>query len=136
MQHDAFIGQVQARARLDSRGAAERVTRASLETLGERVPSPVAEKAAAQLPHEIGEHLRRVAHAPDHRPSGEHMTQHDFFARVAERAGAKYPKAIFEARCVVEIANEATHGAFAHDIRPSLDSDLERILFEIGDQRS
>jgi hypothetical protein len=85
MRHDAFIGQVQARARLDSRGSAERVTRASLETLGERVPSTVAEKAAAQLPHEIGEHLRRVAHAPGEPFTGERMTQADFFTRVAER---------------------------------------------------
>ncbi|MET8246472.1 DUF2267 domain-containing protein [Streptomyces sp. NPDC005202] len=133
MQHDAFIGQVQARARLGSRGAAERVTRASLETLGERVPSTVAEKAAAQLPHEIGEHLRRVAHAPDKPPVGEHMSQRDFFSRVAERAGAKYPKAIHEARCVVEVANEAAHGAFATDIRPSLDRELERVLFAGSD---
>ncbi len=38
MQHDAFIGQVQARARLSSRGEAESATRATLETLGERMP--------------------------------------------------------------------------------------------------
>lgn len=38
MQHDELIGQVQARARLDSRGAAERATRAVLETLAERLP--------------------------------------------------------------------------------------------------
>jgi uncharacterized protein (DUF2267 family) len=129
MQHDAFIGQVQARARLDSRGSAERVTRASLETLGERVPSTVAEKAAAQLPHEIGEHLRRVAHAPGEPFTGERMTQADFFTRVAERAGTSDPKAIHEARCVIEVADEATNGALGTDVRPSLDAELESVLF-------
>jgi uncharacterized protein (DUF2267 family) len=33
MKHDEFIGQVQHRARLSSRGATERATRATLETL-------------------------------------------------------------------------------------------------------
>ncbi|WP_367319063.1 DUF2267 domain-containing protein [Streptomyces sp. HUAS ZL42] len=129
MQHDAFIGQVQSRARLDSRGAAERATRASLETLGERVPSTVAEKAAAQLPHEIGEHLRRVAHAPGEPFTGERMSQEEFFVRVAERAGTTYPKAIHEARCVIEVADEATGGSLAQQIRPSLDADLGSVLF-------
>ncbi len=129
MQHDAFIGQVQDRARLDSRGAAERITRASLETLGERVPSTVAEKAASQLPHEIGEHLRRVAHAPGEPFTGERMTSQDFFARVAERAGTSYPKAIHEARCVIEVADEATEGTLGSQVRPSLDADLDSVLF-------
>ncbi|MER5748775.1 MULTISPECIES: DUF2267 domain-containing protein [unclassified Streptomyces] len=129
MQHDAFIGQVQARARLDSRGAAERATRASLETLAERVPPTVADKAASQLPHEIGEHLRRVAHAPDEPANGHHMNQHAFFTRVAKRAGTTYPKAVHEARCVIEVAEEATAGALGRKIRPSLDHELGKTLF-------
>ncbi|MFG2026581.1 DUF2267 domain-containing protein [Streptomyces sp. NPDC048825] len=129
MQHDAFIGQVQARARLDSRGAAERVTRASLETLAERVPASVAEKAAAQLPQEVGEHLRRVAYTPGEPYTGIRMDREEFFNRVAERAGTSYPKAIHEARCVIEVATEATEGALATQIRPALDDDLAEVLF-------
>jgi uncharacterized protein (DUF2267 family) len=60
MQHDEFIGLVQNRARLSSRGDAERATRAVLETLGERIPEGLAGNLAAQLPHAIGEHLRRT----------------------------------------------------------------------------
>ncbi len=37
MKHDEFIGRVQHYARLPSRGDAERATRATLETLGERL---------------------------------------------------------------------------------------------------
>jgi uncharacterized protein (DUF2267 family) len=129
MQHDVFIGQVQARAHLDSRGAAERATRASLETLAERVPAPVAEKAATQLPHEIGEHLRRVAYAPDEAFTGERMSQEDFFTRIASRAGTTYPKAIHEARCVIEVAEEATGGALGKQVRPSIDDGLGSVLF-------
>jgi uncharacterized protein (DUF2267 family) len=129
MQHDAFIGQVQDRARLDSRSAAERATRASLETLAERVPATVAEKAASQLPQEIGEHLRRVAYTPGEPFTGIRMDKQEFFARVAQRAGTTYPKAMHEVRCVIEVATEATDGTLAAQIRPALDDDLAEILF-------
>jgi uncharacterized protein (DUF2267 family) len=129
MQHDAFIGQVQARARLGSRGAAETATRASLETLAERVPAPVAENVAAQLPHEIGEHMRRVTHAPDEPHTGMRMTRKEFFQRVAERANAPVPKAVHEARCVIEVADEATNGTLGAKIRPALDAELADTLF-------
>ena len=56
MEHDEFIGQVQHRARLGSRGDAERATRATLETLAERIADGAANNLAAQLPNEIGEH--------------------------------------------------------------------------------
>ena len=47
MQHDEFIAQVQARARLSSRGDAERATRATLETLAERLAGGLRDKLAA-----------------------------------------------------------------------------------------
>jgi uncharacterized protein (DUF2267 family) len=55
MRHDEFIGEVQHRVKLPSRGDAERATRATLETLGERLGAP--DNHAAQLPPEIGRHL-------------------------------------------------------------------------------
>ncbi len=129
MRHDAFIGQVQARAHLDSRGAAEEATRASLETLAERIPVTVAEKAAAQLPREIGEHLLRVAYAPGEPFTETRMSPPEFFERVAMRAHCTYPKAQHEARCVIEVADEATDGALGRQIRPALDEELESVLF-------
>lgn len=50
MDHDRFIGQMEDRARLDSRRSAERATRATLETLGERLDAGAAGNLAAQLP--------------------------------------------------------------------------------------
>ncbi|MFP8962181.1 DUF2267 domain-containing protein [Streptomyces nanhaiensis] len=129
MRYDTFLGQVQARARLDNPGAAETATRASLETLAERVPATVAEKLAAQLPREVGEHLRRVAYAPDEPASGMRMSPQEFFDRVAQRASADRPKAMHEARCVIEVVDEATGGACSAKIRPSLDDELARVLF-------
>jgi uncharacterized protein (DUF2267 family) len=57
MQHDHFIGQVQNRAQLPTRGDAERITRVVLETLGEQLDDGGARHLAAQLPAEIGRHL-------------------------------------------------------------------------------
>ncbi|WP_369207297.1 DUF2267 domain-containing protein [Streptomyces sp. PU-14G] len=129
MQHDEFIGQVQARAHLNSRGAAEAGTRATLETLAERIPAPMAEKLAAQLPTELGEHLRRVEFAPDEPVTGVRMDRHEFFDRVARRARTDPPKAVHEARTVVELLEEATQGALTERIRQSLDEELASVLF-------
>ncbi|MBO8196938.1 DUF2267 domain-containing protein [Streptomyces smyrnaeus] len=129
MQHDEFIGQVQARAHLDSRGAAEAGTRATLETLAERIPASLADHLAAQLPTELGEHLRRVEYAPDVPQTGVRMTRQEFFGRVAQRAGADPPKAVHEARTVVELLEEATQGSVTEHIRQSLDEELASILF-------
>ncbi|MDB1090118.1 DUF2267 domain-containing protein [Streptomyces sp. ACA25] len=129
MQHDEFVGQVQARARLSSRGAAETAIRASLETLAERIQAPLAENLAAQLPREIGENLRRVAKAPGSPDTGVRMSRQEFFDRVADRAGAHGPKAMHEARCVIEVVGEATEGHVLDHVRQSLDEELARILF-------
>lgn len=47
MQHDEFIGLVQNRACLSSRGDAERASGATLETLAERVPEGLVGNLAA-----------------------------------------------------------------------------------------
>lgn len=129
MQHDEFIGQVQARAHLGSRGAAETATRATLETLAERVPATLAENLAAQLPMEIGEHLHRIDYAPDEPRTGVRMDRQEFFDRIAQRAGADGPKAVHEARCVMEVMGEATQGSLADHIRQSIDHELADVLF-------
>ncbi|MGC9540541.1 DUF2267 domain-containing protein [Streptomyces sp. UG1] len=129
MQHDTFIGQVQARAHLDSRGTAEAATRATLETLAERIPASLADNLAAQLPPEIGEHLRRVATAPDQPDTGIRMSYDDFLDRVAQRAGENKAKATHEARTVMEVVGEATQGRVTDKVRQALDDDLAHVLF-------
>ncbi|MFM9497829.1 DUF2267 domain-containing protein [Streptomyces galilaeus] len=129
MNHDTFIGQVQTRAHLDSRGAAEGATRATLETLAECIPATLADNLAAQLPQEIGEHLRRVATAPDQPATGLRMERRQLLDRVAQRAGADPAKAAHEARCVVEVVGEAVEGGVADRVRQSLDDELAQLLF-------
>jgi len=50
IRYDEFLGQVQNRAQLRSRGAAERVTCATLQTLGERLAGGEAKDFAFQFP--------------------------------------------------------------------------------------
>ena len=126
MDHDRFIGQVQDRARLDSRGSAERATRATLETVGERLDAGAAGNLAAQLPTELGEHLRRTGSGP-----AEQMDLQGFLTRVSEREQVDYPEAVFHARCVVEVLDEATTGSLTGKVREQLPSDFDP-LFESG----
>ena len=128
MTHDEFIGHVQHRARLGSRGDAERATRATLETLAERISEGVAENLAAQLPPEIGEHLRRAASG-----TGESFSLDDFFRRVSERETADLPEAAYHARVVVEVLREATTGGLIDKVREQLPAEFDR-LFEAGSE--
>ncbi|WP_067807207.1 DUF2267 domain-containing protein [Actinomadura formosensis] len=127
MRHEEFIGQVQNRARLSGMGEAERATRAVLETLGERIPEGLADNLAAQLPHEIGEHLRRTE-VYGGRGSGERFGRHDFLERVAARSGADEPRSAYLARVVLEVTDEATQGAVAQKVRDSLPADLRDLV--------
>lgn len=127
MQHDEFIGLVQHRARLSSRGEAERACRATLETLGERVPEGLADNLAAQLPREIGEHLRRTE-VYGGVGSGERFDRHDFVERVAARGHLNDSQAAFLARAVFEVVEEATQGSVMAKVRDSLPADVRALV--------
>ena len=126
MKHDEFIGQVQARARLGSRGDAERVTRATLETLGERLAGGEAKDLASQLPREIGRHLLTY-----HSEKGKRMTLDEFFEKVSEREEEDLPKAVFHARAVISVLQEAVTPGELEDVRSQLGPEFEP-LFESG----
>lgn len=126
MDHDHFIGQVQARAQLSSRGEAEGLTRATLETLGERIPEQVATHLADQLPIEIGENLRRTVTMAG-AGSGERFGLDEFIRRVSERGHVPEPNAVYGSRVVLEVTGEATHGVIAK-VRDSLPQDLRPLV--------
>jgi uncharacterized protein (DUF2267 family) len=129
MRHDRFLGKVQAAAHLADRGQAERATRATLETLGERIPDGLAEHLAAQLPHEIGEHLRRrevLAGAG----MGERFGRDEFVSRVAARAGVNEPRAAMMCHAVAQVVNEASSGMVGGKVSRSLPRELSALLLE------
>lgn len=127
MHHDQFLGKVQSAGRLADRGAAERATRATLETLGERIPEGLADNLAAQLPHEIGEHLRRTE-VWSGLGSGQRFDKLEFIARVAARAGVNETKAAALCHAVVQVVDEATGGMVRHKVLHSLPDDIGALL--------
>jgi uncharacterized protein (DUF2267 family) len=126
MQYDQFVGQVQARARLADSGEATAAIRATLETLGERIPEGLADNLAAQLPQEIGEHLRRTIVLAG-AGTGERFDRDEFIARIAERAGTHPPQAAFALRVVFEVLDEATQGGTMQHICDALPADLAQL---------
>lgn len=126
MQHDELIGQVQARAHLASRGEAERAVRSTLETLGERLPEGLTDNLAAQLPHEVGEHLRRTELLGGI-GTGERFDRDEFVQRVVERSGADRPQAVYQARVVFELLDEATTGGLMERVREALPDDVRTL---------
>jgi uncharacterized protein (DUF2267 family) len=128
MTHDEFVGQVQARAHLPSRGAAEAAIRATLETLAERLEGGAADNLAAQLPREIGRHL-----TTDH--SFQRLSIDEFFRRVCELEGEGFdlPDSVYHARVVIEVLEEAVSKGAVDKIRAMLPAEYAP-LFEAGSQ--
>lgn len=124
MRHDEFIGEVQHRAKLPSRGDAERVTRVTLETLGERMQAP--DNVAAQLPPEIGRHLAGGSE------TFERLALQDFLQRVEEKLGSG-PEAIFHARVVIDVVRDAVGDDTIKSALDQLPADF-RPLFESGSE--
>src|SRR5450759_4754962 len=126
MKHDEFIGQVQHRARLASRGDAEVATRATLETLAERLVGGEGNDLASQLPRGIAEYLRT-----EFAGEGMRYSVEEIFQRVSQREEVDLPKAIYHARVVIAVLYEAVSPGEMADIRAQLPIDYAR-LFEPG----
>jgi uncharacterized protein (DUF2267 family) len=117
MTHDEFVGQVQHRAHLPSRGDAETIIRAALETLGERLQPQAAAHVAAQLPPEIGRHLRGADRF-------EHLSLKEFQKRVAERENDNVHRATFHAQCVFDVMCEAISPGAVHKLKQQLPAEF------------
>ncbi|MPY79908.1 MAG: DUF2267 domain-containing protein [Actinophytocola sp.] len=126
MKHDQFIGLVQDRAQLASRGDAETATRATLETLGQRIPEHLAANLAAQLPQEIGEHLRRTV-TMGGAGTGDRFGLDEFAQLAAERGYTDEPNAIFRARVVLEVIGGATEDIL-DKVRDALPAELSSLV--------
>lgn len=110
MNYDRFIGLVQHRAQLATTGEAVGATRATLESLAERIGANEARHLASQLPREIAHYLQE---SPPEK--GERFSFDEFCQRVALREACDPPKAVFHARCVIETLEEAvTGGEMSH----------------------
>jgi uncharacterized protein (DUF2267 family) len=127
MKYDQFVGLVQNRARLASRGEAVAAIRATLETLSNRLNFESADNLAAQLPREIGYYIVNAPRADYQR--GERFDLEEFFCRVAESEPADFPDAVYHARVVLDVVGEAVSAREMDKILMQLPAEYER-LFE------
>ncbi|MEX2541140.1 MAG: DUF2267 domain-containing protein [Trueperaceae bacterium] len=123
MTHDQFIGQVQNRGHLSTRADAERATRATLETLAERLAGGEAGHLASQLPREIGEHLRRADES-----EVERLDLDGFYQRVSEREGRELPEAVHHAKAVIGVVREAVSAGEFADVETQLPEEFRHLL--------
>lgn len=122
MQFDRFITQVQELAGLNSRDDAITLTRAVLETLGERLNRKVRNGVEAQLPKELKEFLlARV----------EHTDQYDldeFYNRVGARADLTYEDAAKRTKQVFAVLRQAIPDGEIEDVLEDLPAEYGKLF--------
>ncbi|MFD7704439.1 DUF2267 domain-containing protein [Streptomyces caelestis] len=121
MQHDEFIGKVQALTRLPDRGTSERATRAVLSTLAERLPAGLAGHVAAQLPPTLAAPMRETT-------SGERFDLTTFAGRIAGRAETDEDAAVREAAAVLEVLDAALTPELTEKLVAALPRDIGGLL--------
>jgi uncharacterized protein (DUF2267 family) len=124
MRYEQFLGRVQERARLGSREEAVRASAATLQTLAERLDQGEAKDLASQLPREFHTCFDVSQH-------GVRISLEDFFLNVASREEADLPTAVYHARTVIEVLQEAVSPGEIADVRAQLPPDWA-ILFGAG----
>ncbi|SFS87665.1 DUF2267 domain-containing protein [Halostagnicola kamekurae] len=100
MNFDEFTGQVQHRLELPGTGETVRAIRATLMTLGERIPAGAAEDLAASLPMEIRWYMTGAVH--EH---GQRFDWKEFVSRVSEIEAADRSDAAYHARVILDLVH-------------------------------
>jgi uncharacterized protein (DUF2267 family) len=132
MNFDEFTGQAQHRLDMPGTGETVRAIRATLVTLGERIPEGNAADLAASLPIEIKWYLTGAVH--DH---GQRFDWSEFVERVSEIEGADPADAAYHARVVIDLVHEQVPESDFQQLRDMLpESEADEnwgMLFELVD---
>lgn len=121
MQYQEFVGSVQHRARVGEQSQAVGAIRATLQTLGERISAGEAENLGAQLPREIAYYLKQA-------DRDERFDLGQFYRRVARRADVAYPEAVYRARAVLSVLDEAVSPGEMEDVRAQLPDEYDDLF--------
>jgi uncharacterized protein (DUF2267 family) len=123
MNYDTFVDQVAQRAGVSSARAVE-LSRATLETLAERLTGGEALDLAAQLPKPLQLLLRKT-------PSTEHAARFgaaEYVARVSQRADLDQAAARTAIRAVFTTLREAVTGGEFDDVATQLPRDYRDLV--------
>ena len=122
MKYDEFIANVRAAENLDRQGA-EKAAGATLEALSRRLTEDEAKDLAAQLPPELGDHVRAAA------PPLEKASLDEFFDKVAELEGTPDRReAERHARAVLGVLSEAVTAGELDDVFSQLPEEYRDLL--------
>ena len=132
MNFDEFTGELQHRLQLANTGETLRAIRATLMTLGQRIPEGNAEDFAASLPIEIKWYMTGAVH--EH---GQRFDWKAFVERVSEIENADPADAAYHARIIVDFIRTQVPESDFQQLRDQLpeseDDENWRKLFEIVD---
>ncbi|MFH7025978.1 MAG: DUF2267 domain-containing protein [Heteroscytonema crispum UTEX LB 1556] len=123
MKYDEFIKHVESLAQVNSREEAQRATRATLETIKERIVGDEAKDLAAQLPKELGDCLRGREGE-----NGQLFGMQEFIERVSQKENVEPTAAAIHVRAVFTVLQQAvTPGEFA-DVRANFSPDYAELF--------
>ena len=132
MDFDEFTGEMQHRLEMANTGETLRAIRATLLTLGQRIPEGNAEDLAASLPIEIKWYMTGAVH--EH---GQRFDWKEFVERVSEIEGADPAEAAYHARVIVDFVRTQVPESDFQQLRDQLpeseDDENWRKLFEVVD---
>lgn len=132
MNFDEFTGTVQHRLELADTGETVRAIRATLFSLGERLPAGHAEDLAASLPMEIDWYLTSAVDA-----HGQRFDWREFLDRVAEIEHVEPQDAAYHARVIIDLVESIVPASDFQQLRDALPEDPDDEnwgqLFEIVD---
>ncbi|WP_254841076.1 DUF2267 domain-containing protein [Natronomonas marina] len=133
MNFDEFCGAVQHRLELPGTGETVRAIRATLTTLGQRIPAGNAEDLAASLPMEIKWYMTGAV--DEH---GQRFDWQEFVRRVGEIEGVDPPEAAYHAGVIVDLIRSQVPASDFRQLRDQLpesaDDENWAKLFEFTDQ--
>lgn len=132
MNYDEFTGEVQHRLGLPGTGESVRATRATLMTLGQRIPEGNAEDLAASLPMEIKWYLTGAV--SDH---GQRFDWQEFVSRVSEIERVDRSDAAYHAQVIMDLVGTLVPASDLQQLRDQLpegeDDENWRKLFAVID---
>jgi uncharacterized protein (DUF2267 family) len=126
VEYDEFITHVQSLTQSDSREEAESATRATLETLKERIADDEAQELAANLPQQLGDYLR--IRKGD---GGKTFDLQEFITRASQKENVDPTTAAIHVRAVFAVLQNAINPQIFAALYTHFSHDYEE-LFSIS----
>jgi uncharacterized protein (DUF2267 family) len=125
MRGEQFIAEVKNLAELDTNEKASKATRATLETLKERLVGNEPSNLAAQLPPEVAPYVEGEG-------GREAFPVEEFYDRVAQKEGVGRDEVVGHARAVATVLQTTVTGGELDDVRSQLGDEYGELFGQSG----